>query len=497
MTMRRSILKDIHRSNPTEAEISKRPGYGKVISFAGGMVEVDTGAVLPDGNTVYLKVPAAEGFTPEVGQSVAILYPNTSSQSGYAVSPGSAAGAATPSGDHTVFQHNGGFGGLSAYGSANQVLGMNAGASAFEYKTVTGTANQVTVTHGVGSITLSLPQNIHTAATPQFGGLGIGAAYSAGKTVKIAGAAGDTHLLEADGTAYAGAGSRYGVYTITRLAAGCTGVGYGIYAGVIDDTAISSAVSRSRYAHYNNLTIQSPISGSGIATYAGYGLTNFIVFSTGAADTSSVNQTITTRAIRNELSSQILVINKSGGTLAWTNYMVDSVMDDYDIGAAWVAGAVSLTNVGYNIEIPMGNQIALDDITLANYGGRALISGTHGGGSAACVNYGWYADVANGSANWSFYAAAGDWAAAADNQKFFFGAGQDASIYYDSSDLIINSDDVGTGACIINGMSVRADGTILLVSMADASAPNSSLYYSTTASRPVWKDSGGVVNNLY
>jgi len=32
---------------------------------------------------------------------------------------------------------------------------------------------------------------------------------------------------------------------------------------------------------------------------------------------------------------------------------------------------------------------------------------------------------------------------------------------------------------------------------ADASAPNSTLYYSTTASKLVWKDSGGVVRALY
>ena len=34
-------------------------------------------------------------------------------------------------------------------------------------------------------------------------------------------------------------------------------------------------------------------------------------------------------------------------------------------------------------------------------------------------------------------------------------------------------------------------------SIADANAPNSTLYYSTTASKLVWKDSGGSVNNLY
>ena len=41
---------------------------------------------------------------------------------------------------------------------------------------LTGTANQITVTNGAGTSTLATPQNIHTAATPQFARLGLGAA---------------------------------------------------------------------------------------------------------------------------------------------------------------------------------------------------------------------------------------------------------------------------------------------------------------------------------
>jgi len=37
--------------------------------------------------------------------------------------------------------------------------------------TITGTANQITVTNGAGSITLSTPQDIHTGATPTFNGM--------------------------------------------------------------------------------------------------------------------------------------------------------------------------------------------------------------------------------------------------------------------------------------------------------------------------------------
>ena len=44
---------------------------------------------------------------------------------------------------------------------------------------------------------------------------------------------------------------------------------------------------------------------------------------------------------------------------------------------------------------------------------------------------------------------------------------------------------------------IRGDGTINPVEMADASAPNDSLYYSTDQSKLVYKDSGGVVRDLY
>jgi hypothetical protein len=53
-------------------------------------------------------------------------------------------------------------------GTANQILGANNTASNLEYKSILGTTNQVTVTHGVNSITLSLPQSIATGSSPTF-----------------------------------------------------------------------------------------------------------------------------------------------------------------------------------------------------------------------------------------------------------------------------------------------------------------------------------------
>lgn len=54
--------------------------------------------------------------------------------------------------------------------SANQLLRMVVGGPAV-FVDLLGTNNQVTVTHNSGNTTLSLPQNIHTGATPTFAGL--------------------------------------------------------------------------------------------------------------------------------------------------------------------------------------------------------------------------------------------------------------------------------------------------------------------------------------
>lgn len=70
--------------------------------------------------------------------------------------------------------------GLTGLGTANQILGMNNAATGYEYKTLNGTANQITVTHATNSVTLATPQNIHTGASPTFSGLTLSGMSSAG-----------------------------------------------------------------------------------------------------------------------------------------------------------------------------------------------------------------------------------------------------------------------------------------------------------------------------
>ena len=68
-----------------------------------------------------------------------------------------------------------------ALGGANQLLGMNTGATANEYKTLSGTTNQINIAFTAGSVVLSTPQNIDLGATPTFAGLTVsGLAPNAG-----------------------------------------------------------------------------------------------------------------------------------------------------------------------------------------------------------------------------------------------------------------------------------------------------------------------------
>jgi len=80
-------------------------------------------------------------------------------------------------------------------------------------------------------------------------------------------------------------------------------------------------------------------------------------------------------------------------------------------------------------------------------------------------------------------------------------SGVATGIYLRATETTLNSMahnfiDLGTAAAG-SLFSVTNVGAIKVATIADASAPNSSLYFSSHASRLVWKDAAGVVNNLY
>lgn len=74
-------------------------------------------------------------------------------------------------------------GGTSVTGTPTNGQLLIGNGTGYTLATLTGTANQITVTNGAGTITLSTPQSIATASTPQFARLGLGT--GAGATAVI------------------------------------------------------------------------------------------------------------------------------------------------------------------------------------------------------------------------------------------------------------------------------------------------------------------------
>lgn len=74
--------------------------------------------------------------------------------------------------------------GQSSYTNGQLLIGNTTG-NTLSLGTLTGTANQVTVTNGGGSITLSGPQDLATASTPRFDSLGLGVAASSSAALNV------------------------------------------------------------------------------------------------------------------------------------------------------------------------------------------------------------------------------------------------------------------------------------------------------------------------
>ncbi len=118
--------------------------------------------------------------------------------------------------------------GLDGSAAANGSLLIGNG-TGYTLATLTGTSNQVTVTNGSGTITLSLPQDIAAASSPTFAGLTLtafsGALYaSAGALASEAqlnvsrGGTGIDGATAANGTLLIGNGSGYTLATLTGTA---------------------------------------------------------------------------------------------------------------------------------------------------------------------------------------------------------------------------------------------------------------------------------------
>ena len=83
-----------------------------------------------------------------------------------------------------------------AKGASGQFLGGDGTDTGWH--SLAGTTNQVTISNASGDLTVSLPQDIHTGATPQFARLGVGGAADSVHILKVAGGTvtADTHIVD-------------------------------------------------------------------------------------------------------------------------------------------------------------------------------------------------------------------------------------------------------------------------------------------------------------
>lgn len=88
--------------------------------------------------------------------------------------------------------------GQTSYTNGQLLIGNTTG-NTLTKASLTGTSNQVVVTPGAGSITLSLPQSIATASTPQFAKIGIGAAAHATAKIYTTDSSSNVVLVETTG----------------------------------------------------------------------------------------------------------------------------------------------------------------------------------------------------------------------------------------------------------------------------------------------------------
>lgn len=240
----------------------------------------------------------------------------------------------------------------ASLGTANQVLGVNNAGTAGEYKSVLGTTNQIVVTHGVGSITLSTPQDIATSSSPTFANI-----TDSGLTLGSVVFAGTGGLLSQNNSNFFWDNSNLalGIGTIPAATAVLDIVNNSGSTKAIQVTGYGSNVGfRGREALG---TLSSPTAlttGSNITFFSGrgYGATGFAAASTGAVNivaaenfTDSTMATyiaINTTPTGSVTSSERMRISQTGNILIGTT--IDNGKNKLQVNGSLITGIVALVD---------------------------------------------------------------------------------------------------------------------------------------------------------
>ncbi len=231
---------------------------------------------------------------------------------------------------------------------------------------------------------------------------------------------------------YTGASTLYGLknYVKHSGASGSSGRGVkGMYNQVLNDHIVTGSpigVTQETMGMHN---YASPWNAEHTATasFGGFleitrGMYNEVVDASGRvlSQTATGNNIVSYEGIRNKV------------------YIETSA--EYDNGA----GSVTVNAYGTYSEVTNKFQETAGTVTANTYGDYVTVTGNASGDSTA---YGLYvASVSGADDNYGIWDASGaNWILDANDQKIIFGEGQDASIYYDNTNLIIDPREVGSG----------------------------------------------------
>lgn len=172
---------------------------GRITAAANGTV--GTGTVTASGTLTTNRIMLGAGTTVvtalgSLGTTTTLLHGNAAGAPTF--------GAVSLTADVTgvLPQANGGTGINTASSTNGQLLIGRTDTGALTLAALTGTANQVVVTNAAASITLSLPQSIGTASTPQWARIGLGTGAGATAVLTTTGTI-DTGYLNAGNTSTA------------------------------------------------------------------------------------------------------------------------------------------------------------------------------------------------------------------------------------------------------------------------------------------------------
>ena len=250
--------------------------------------------------------------------------------------------------------------GLSSLGTANQILGMNSGATGYEYKTVNGTANQVSVTDSAGSITLSTPQDIHAGASPTFTGMTLSGMTTAGIVKNdasgvLSGGGSVSMASDVSGTlpvAHGGTGTTsftsYGVVTSGATStAPLTTTASATYGTILQNGAMGPVFSAASYP--STTTANQLLFSSANNVIGGLGTAGNSILRTNASGVPSFS------AISNDTFTQYaLILGRTGGqTLSGGAAAGETLTLNGTSNAA--AGKIILNPSGGNVGIGLAN----------------------------------------------------------------------------------------------------------------------------------------------